>query len=418
MKRAFHISAVVILSCLAAPLARGQEWFRWSWEKKSKAAAPADTQPAQVQPAAAPAAQAAPTSGVAAAGGPATAYGELLKENLDLRRKISEITQGEEAVKKENTRLTRELKDLEEKMGQFASQIQDLKKKKALLREDPDKAMEMELRLAKAEGEKSRMANEVDELRKRISNLGAPPPSELPPQPKEGVQPGSDLFRQVEAENAFLKDRLASLEGEREQAVKTSGEMTEAKDKSAEERAKMEAELKQSKAKEKQHMEVVKKLLKQIPDMEKELTDLKKQVAQKQLALDAKEKDLDLLKQELEKREDRLTKAEKMTAVLATARKEVWAAHSRDSRDLHYNMAQVYSREGRFKDAEKEYLEALKLDPTDADVHYNLGVLYDDELKNKRQAAVHYRRYLKLRPDAPDVDTVRNWLMRLELGAP
>jgi hypothetical protein len=51
----------------------------------------------------------------------------------------------------------------------------------------------------------------------------------------------------------------------------------------------------------------------------------------------------------------------------------------------------------------------------DADSHYNLGILYDEQFHDQRRAAVHYRRYLKLRPTAPDVDIVRNWLRDIDL---
>ena len=86
-----------------------------------------------------------------------------------------------------------------------------------------------------------------------------------------------------------------------------------------------------------------------------------------------------------------------------------------EKRDMHYNMAVVYAKEHRFKDAEIEYLKALRLDPTDAAVHYNLGILYDDELDEKLKASVHYRKYLRLAPHAPDVNDVRGWLLAIDM---
>jgi len=80
-------------------------------------------------------------------------------------------------------------------------------------------------------------------------------------------------------------------------------------------------------------------------------------------------------------------------------------------------MASVYARDGKFAEAENEYLQALRIDPTDADVHYNLGILYDDEMKQPEKAMVHYRRYLQLNPHGPDADQIRNWLMRIEMKA-
>jgi len=77
-------------------------------------------------------------------------------------------------------------------------------------------------------------------------------------------------------------------------------------------------------------------------------------------------------------------------------------------------MGVVFANRGQFKEAEREYLRALRQDPADADTHYNLGVLYDQSLKEYRKAASHYRRYLKLRPQSPDANEVRIWITAAE----
>jgi len=82
---------------------------------------------------------------------------------------------------------------------------------------------------------------------------------------------------------------------------------------------------------------------------------------------------------------------------------------------MHYNMAVVYAKEGRFEEAEKEYLRALRIDPNDPAAHYNLAILYDDELDRKRRAVMHYRKYIQLNPTAPDADQVKQWIMQLEM---
>jgi tetratricopeptide (TPR) repeat protein len=68
----------------------------------------------------------------------------------------------------------------------------------------------------------------------------------------------------------------------------------------------------------------------------------------------------------------------------------------------------------RPRDAEKVYLKALKQDPKNPQVSYNLGVLYGDYLKDPRKAAKYYRRYIELAPRAPDVAAVRSWLLDLD----
>jgi tetratricopeptide (TPR) repeat protein len=128
-----------------------------------------------------------------------------------------------------------------------------------------------------------------------------------------------------------------------------------------------------------------------------------------------REEEVASLQVELEKREHRLARAERVADVLEQTRSEVEQAQQMQRLNMHYNMASVYAREGRFAEAEYEYLQALRLDPSDADVHYNLGILYDDQLEQPEKALLHYRRYLQLNPHGEDADSVRNWVMRLEM---
>ena len=58
-------------------------------------------------------------------------------------------------------------------------------------------------------------------------------------------------------------------------------------------------------------------------------------------------------------------------------------------------------------------ISAEKVDPKDWVAHRELGYLYKDD--GKRQPAIeHFRKYLVLRPDAPDVETVRDEVYYLQ----
>lgn len=81
---------------------------------------------------------------------------------------------------------------------------------------------------------------------------------------------------------------------------------------------------------------------------------------------------------------------------------------------LHYNLGVSYTKEKSYEMAIDEYEKALSLDPKDADSHYNLAIIYDEYRKNPKRAIEHYKRYLELRPDAADVDEVKDWISRLE----
>lgn len=81
---------------------------------------------------------------------------------------------------------------------------------------------------------------------------------------------------------------------------------------------------------------------------------------------------------------------------------------------LAYNIGCVYKASRMYQKAETEFLKALELAPGDPLIHFNLGVLYDDDLKNKEKARLHYSRFLEIAPDDPDASRVTTWLSELE----
>lgn len=82
--------------------------------------------------------------------------------------------------------------------------------------------------------------------------------------------------------------------------------------------------------------------------------------------------------------------------------------------DMHYNLALAYNKTGMHAQERDEYLACLKIDPRDAYVHYNLAVLYDDNLNNNRKAVYHYQKYLELMPGDEDGARVKEWILRAE----
>ena len=76
----------------------------------------------------------------------------------------------------------------------------------------------------------------------------------------------------------------------------------------------------------------------------------------------------------------------------------------------HYNLAIIYENEEKYKEAAQEYEKTLEFAPDDADIHYNLGIVYDEHLQDDEKAILHYRRYLELIPNADDADEVRKWI--------
>jgi len=334
----------------------------------------------------------------------ANAYSELLAENLKLRKEMSNL---KESSIREKDALESRVRKLEEAIARSSLTIESLKKRNESSANEEEEKLEMERQLR--------------ELQQKLRDMTAAQ-NKRDAQSDQGVKQGSDLFVEKERENAFLRQQIAELKQERERALKNwEDSISKAQNKERDyekavaSRDELQRQLEEARSSEDQHKQIIKKLMEEIPELEKDLSQMQSTGAEAQEVLNEKEKELDTLRQELQKREYRLMKAEKMHKILQEAYNEIKETGDKDRRDMHYNVAVVYTREGRFEEAKEEYLKALKLDPNDADVHYNLGVLYDDYLDDKESAALHYRKYLLLKPHAADVDQVKDWLMKIEV---
>lgn len=89
-----------------------------------------------------------------------------------------------------------------------------------------------------------------------------------------------------------------------------------------------------------------------------------------------------------------------------------------NSRNIEaYNqLGMLYRRHSRLDEAQFIYEEALRRDPDNSNVHWNLGILYDRYLPNPRQALQHYQRYQKL--TASDDPRLLAWIAELEARNP
>lgn len=72
--------------------------------------------------------------------------------------------------------------------------------------------------------------------------------------------------------------------------------------------------------------------------------------------------------------------------------------------------------EGRFKDAESQYLQNLQRHADRADTHLNLGILYDLYMGKSAAALEQYQQYLTLQSESSDpmVKTVSGWVVELK----
>jgi len=116
----------------------------------------------------------------------------------------------------------------------------------------------------------------------------------------------------------------------------------------------------------------------------------------------------------LEQKNEELVESRREIAKLKDVIRRIWEANRREQRNMHYNMGCVYKACRHFAKAEEEFLKALEFDEMDPHVHYNLAILYDDDIKDVQKARRHYERFLELAPKDKDAAKVHEWLSCLQ----
>jgi len=401
----------------------GQE-FNWEWSGGETSKTDGATSPRSRRPDRDTAEPAGREAEATPAVDPA-AYNDVMRENIELRKQVAEKERLAENAAKRSAILEKEQTTLQAQINTLASTIESLESQRSAAADDSKNVKELEVKLAQAENEKARLslqlselATTVDELKEEgtaVEQVEQPEPEVMSMEPAATVQPGSDLFRQMQEENALLKEKLAEIENVRAQAAKQDDRAEQLVERSKTKEQKLKSQLKAAKETQEEQQEVISGLLRRMPRMEEELEELRARAGGEESVLAVRERELENVREEVRRREYRLIKAERMAAMMSEAREEVQGVTDEQARNMHYNMAVVYAKEGRFKEAEAEYLRAMRIDPSDAAAHYNLAILYDDELKNKNRAVMHYKKYLQLAPDAPDRNEVKQWILRLEV---
>ncbi len=79
-----------------------------------------------------------------------------------------------------------------------------------------------------------------------------------------------------------------------------------------------------------------------------------------------------------------------------------------DYAEAYYNIARVYTKMGRFFDAEKNYFKAQSLDPRNPRYYLGLGIMYHINLKRKEKAIENYTKYIEL--GGEDFEKVNQWI--------
>ncbi len=82
----------------------------------------------------------------------------------------------------------------------------------------------------------------------------------------------------------------------------------------------------------------------------------------------------------------------------------------KENADMHYNLGVLFAQQKEYTRALSEFRKVVELRPNDADAYYNLGVIYAEHLPDREKAMAHFRRYLTLKPGAKDSSWVKQYI--------
>jgi len=84
--------------------------------------------------------------------------------------------------------------------------------------------------------------------------------------------------------------------------------------------------------------------------------------------------------------------------------------------DVRVDMGTCLKNSGKPQQAVEEYRKAIKLNPNHVYAHRNMGVVLAFDLKDKKEAAKEFEKYLELAPNAPDTGEIRQMIQNLKSG--
>jgi len=84
----------------------------------------------------------------------------------------------------------------------------------------------------------------------------------------------------------------------------------------------------------------------------------------------------------------------------------------------HIGMGKSLYQRGDYTGSVRMYEKAIGMDQECAEAYLQLGIIYDDNLKDKAQALSCYRRFLFLEPDSMMAEMVKEWCFEIEKDLP
>jgi len=86
----------------------------------------------------------------------------------------------------------------------------------------------------------------------------------------------------------------------------------------------------------------------------------------------------------------------------------------RDFALAQYNLAVVYFKKGLTEKAYNKLLDTYKLDPSNADIHLSLGVIYKDYFHDNKKALYHLKKSLSLKPHHKQAKNIQKTIRELQ----
>jgi tetratricopeptide (TPR) repeat protein len=328
-------------------------------------------------------------------------YQRVVEENLDLRKEQARLNVEEGTLRRKNAALLLDVQDLERKRDQLTVLVSQLK--------TPD---ETRVEITRLQSEKLVLVREIERLRQALTAVDVPHSPNLPA-PVAAPASGSDLFRKIEKENADLRIEVARA---RESALNESvGRAVVSKNETSlkEQVVELSGRVKQTQSdleilqkREAAYKKAIEEQAKRAFVAEKKAEDLKSEML-------GVKREMSGVKSEAAGVKRELAEIKRKTEVPVSGR-GIQAGSDGPGVGVLMTAAGRLLAANRIGEAEKLYLKALKQEPDNPLVCYNMGILYGDYLKNSGKAIKYYRRYLDLSPKAPDAAIVRTWIADLE----
>jgi tetratricopeptide (TPR) repeat protein len=81
--------------------------------------------------------------------------------------------------------------------------------------------------------------------------------------------------------------------------------------------------------------------------------------------------------------------------------------------EVLFNLGNLYNAQNKLELARNNYLQAIQIKPDFAEAHYNLGLLYS-KMGDNAQAVSHLEQFLRLSPNARNAETIRSYVAKLK----